>query len=382
MDILIAGAGIGGLTAAIALQRAGHNVKIAERAKELKAVGAGIALAGNAMRALHHIGVGELVEQVGVELNTAEIVIPSGKVIARTILTQPINGKALVGRTLLRADLHQLLLEALQTNTLYTNLTVAGFRQSTEKVQLNFTDGSIWEGDLLIAADGIHSTIRKQILPEVEPRYAGYICWRGVTEVNPDFHALRFTETWGIEGRFGVCPVSDDRVYWYACINAATPNDSRYQNWSVADLKKQFAGYHNPVNELLTATLPSQLMLNPIIDLSPLQQLAYGRVLLLGDAGHATTPNLGQGACQAIEDAVLLPQFLSTATTVEKSLNAFSAIRLPRTTTIVERSWLLGKVAQTESRVLAGIRNLLMQLTPESAARKQLKFIHDVDFGR
>ncbi|MGL5892165.1 MAG: FAD-dependent monooxygenase, partial [Bacteroidia bacterium] len=142
---------------------------------------------------------------------------------------------------------------------------------------------------------------------------------------------------------------------------------------------KQFAGYHYPVKELLAATDSSQVMHNDIIDIAPLSQLAFGRVLLLGDAGHATTPNLGQGACQAIEDAVLLPKFLSASSTVEQSLKAFSDLRLPRTTKIVERSLLLGKIAQTDNKLLAVFRNLFMQLTPESIARKQLEFIHDVD---
>jgi 2-polyprenyl-6-methoxyphenol hydroxylase-like FAD-dependent oxidoreductase len=381
MNILIAGAGIGGLTAAVALQRAGHQVRIAERASEIKAVGAGLALAGNAMRALHSIGAGELTEQAGKPLEKAEILVPSGKVIARTNLTKPINAHTLIGRTLLRADLHQLLFNLLPVNTVYTGLTVQRFAESENGVQLIFSDGTSWQGDLLIAADGINSVIRKQLLPDGKPRFSGYTCWRGITAPIVNTDSIKFTETWGVKGRFGICPLKDNRVYWYACVNTPKENDPAYQTWTPDDLKKQFSGYHYPINELLAATDSTQVMHNDIADIVPLQQLAFGRVVLLGDAGHATTPNLGQGACQAIEDAVILPKFISDSASVEASLKAFSELRLPRTTKIVERSLLFGQIAQTDNRLLAGIRNLLMQLTPESISRKQIEFIHHVDFG-
>ncbi len=363
------------------MQRAGHQVRIAERASEIKAVGAGLALAGNAMRALHSIGAGELTEQAGKPLEKAEILVPSGKVIARTNLTQPINGHTLIGRTLLRADLHQLLFNLLPVNTVHTGLTVQRFAESENGVQLIFSDGTSWQGDLLIAADGINSVIRKQLLPDVKPRFSGYTCWRGITAPIVNTDSIKFTETWGVKGRFGICPLNDNRVYWYACVNTPKENDPAYQNWTLDELKKQFSGYHYPVNELLAATDSTQVMHNDIVDIVPLQQLAFGRVVLLGDAGHATTPNLGQGACQAIEDAVILPKFISDTASVEASLKAFSDLRLPRTTKIVERSLLFGQIAQTDNRLLAGIRNLLMQLTPESISRKQIEFIHHVDFG-
>jgi 2-polyprenyl-6-methoxyphenol hydroxylase-like FAD-dependent oxidoreductase len=378
MKILIAGAGIGGLTAAIALQRAGHEVKIAERAPELKAVGAGIALAANALIALKSIGAGAEVVAAGSLINKALILSRSGKVISANDFSHP-SGK-MHTYTLHRAELHELLRSKLFPGTLHTGKAVSHFSETTAGIELHFTDNSAWQGDLLIAADGIHSIIRRQILPNSTHRYAGYTCWRGVTAANVDTSRIPFSETWDTAGRFGICPLTNNRVYWYACINTPHENDPRFAAWKLSDLQNHFAGFHYPVAQLLAATPPAQLMHNDIIDLKPLQSLAYGRVLLLGDAGHATTPNLGQGACQAIEDAVFLPSFLQTASEVEQSLQRFSAMRLPRTTKIVEQSLRIGKLAQAESPLLAAMRNALMRILPSSLASRQLQFLYNVSF--
>lgn len=378
MKILIAGAGIGGLTACIALQRAGHEVKIAERATELKAVGAGIALAANAISALKSIGVGEDVIAAGALIDKALILSRSGNVISANDFAHP-SGK-MHTYALHRAELHELLRSKLLPGTLHTGKTVSHFSETTTGIELHFTDGSAWQGDLLLAADGIHSTIRRQLLPQVAHRYAGYTCWRGVTAATVDSTRIAFSETWDTAGRFGICPLNGNRVYWYACINTAFENDPRFAAWKLRELQNHFAGFHYPVAQLLAATPDTQLMHNDIIDLPPLQSLAYGRVLLLGDAGHATTPNLGQGACQAIEDAVLLPSFLTSAEAVEQGLRNFSAVRLPRTTRIVEQSLRFGKLAQTDSRLLAAMRNTLMKIMPSSLASRQLQFLYDVSF--
>ncbi|MCA6363365.1 MAG: FAD-dependent monooxygenase [Bacteroidetes bacterium] len=378
MKVLIAGAGIGGLTAAIALQRAGHEVQLAERAPELKAVGAGIALAANAISALKSIGAGEEVIAAGSLIDKALILSRNGNVISANDFSHP-SGK-MHTYTLHRAELHELLRSKLLPGTLHTGKTVSHFSETAAGIVLHFTDNSAWQGDLLLAADGIHSTIRRQLLPHVAHRYAGYTCWRGVTAATVDTTRIAFSETWDTAGRFGICPLTNNRVYWYACINTSQENDPRFAAWKLSELQNHFAGFHYPVSQLLAATPPAQLMHNDIIDLKPLQSLAYGRVLLLGDAGHATTPNLGQGACQAIEDAVLLPAYLTTADTVEQSLRSFSAMRLPRTSRIVEESLRVGKLAQTDSRLLAAMRNALMRILPSSLASRQFQFLYDVSF--
>jgi len=218
-------------------------------------------------------------------------------------------------------------------------------------------------------------------LPECKPRYAGYTCWRAVIDATPgDLNLDTVSETWGKAGRFGIVPLTNNRIYWFACINAPQYDLSK-KEYTVKDLQNHFKGYHQPIPKLLSLTKDSQLIWSDIIDLEPLKQFAFDNVLLMGDAAHATTPNMGQGACMAIEDAVILSNMLGNNEDVKSTFKHFELRRINRTTKIVEGSWRVGQLAQLDNALLIGLRNIALQLTPPRVAEKQMKFITDISFA-
>ncbi|HNE29135.1 MAG TPA: FAD-dependent monooxygenase, partial [Saprospiraceae bacterium] len=246
------------------------------------------------------------------------------------------------------------------------------------RLSLQFADGSAHATDCLIVADGIHSAIRSQLAPDAVTRYAGYTCWRAVID-DPGLSLSAATETWGKHGRFGIVPLAGGKIYCFACINAPQ-NDPRMAAMRVAELKKIFSGYHAPIPAILEQWRDDQLIWNDLADLKPLDRFAYGRVVLIGDAAHATTPNLGQGACQAIEDAVILAEMLKKHSDPEQAFRAYEQKRLPRTRFIVETSRRMGAIAQWQNPLLVCLRNVLFRLIPQSVNEKQLHQLLSVRF--
>jgi 2-polyprenyl-6-methoxyphenol hydroxylase-like FAD-dependent oxidoreductase len=378
----IAGGGIGGLSLAIAMQRKGYDVTVYESASVMKPLGAGLALAANAIKAFHEIGIGPEILKAGRKLKSLQIKDEKGIILSSANSEQLADKLGVTNNfTIHRADLHEVLLSRLKPGSIQLGKGILDFTQDDDKVVLKFADGSIVATDYLIAADGIHSKIRKKLLPESTPRYAGYTCWRAVIENVPkgfDFETT--SETWGSEGRFGIAPLSNNRVYWFACVNAPQ-NDPIMKEFKTEDLISWFRNFHEPIPQLLKQTRNDQLIWSDIIDLKPLKQFAFDKVVLIGDSAHATTPNMGQGACMAIEDAVILANMIEASENAEIAFKLFESKRIARTTRIVENSWSLGKVAQLRNPILVGLRNTAVKWTPSSVTEKQMKFITDISFS-
>jgi 2-polyprenyl-6-methoxyphenol hydroxylase-like FAD-dependent oxidoreductase len=377
----IIGGGIGGLSLAIAMQRKGFHVTVYENTPVIKPLGAGLGLAANAVRAFTEIGISEDVLEAGSVLKKVSIKNQQGKVLAQTD-SQKISKKYNVVNnfTIHRADLHDVLLRHLSEGSLQLGRCCVDFVQDKSGVKLTFQDGSISEADYVIACDGVHSLFRKKLLPESKPRYAGYTCWRAVIDNVPAGVDLNETsETWGQGSRFGIAPLNNNRLYWFACVNAPE-NDQQKRSYGIKELSKHFSEFHSPIPEILQHTKDHQLIWNDIIDIKPLKRFAFERILLMGDAAHATTPNMGQGACMAIEDAAILANTIADSQSVEAAFATFEQKRIHRTTTIVNESWQLGRVAQWENKLLILLRNILLQLTPSSVAEKQIRFIQNVTF--
>lgn len=375
----IVGGGIGGLTLGIALQRKGYNVSIFEGAPALKPLGAGITLAGNAVKALVQIGIAEQVVAAGKILQALIIKDQKGNILTQSNAEELSRKFGVINSfSIHRGDLQNILLSQLQPGTLTTGKRLLDFNQTSSGVTLFFEDGTSITTDYLIACDGIHSVARKKLLPQSQTRYSGYTCWRAVIDTPPSNLPVNETsETWGKGSRFGIVPLSNNKLYWFACINARK-NDPLLREFKIPDLLTYFSNYHSPVASILKNTRNEQLIWGDIIDLKPLKQFAFGKIVLAGDAAHATTPNMGQGACMAIEDAAILSNCIEEYSTVEEAFQKFEAKRIARTTKIVNDSWTIGKIAQLENGMLMQMRNLLIKLTPSSVSEKQVKFLTDV----
>jgi 2-polyprenyl-6-methoxyphenol hydroxylase-like FAD-dependent oxidoreductase len=173
-------------------------------------------------------------------------------------------------------------------------------------------------------------------------------------------------------------PLANGRAYWFACLNSATARNPEFQRFTLADLQRHFGHFHAPIPQVLARTRPEQLLWGDILDLRPLPQFHFGRVLLLGDAAHATTPNMGQGAGMAVEDAAMLGRCLQEIPHDWPAAFAlFTTRRRPRTTRIVEQSWQLGKAAQLTSAPLVALRNWVMRHLPRRLNQQQMAFLYE-----
>lgn len=378
MNVTITGAGIAGLTTAIALERIGIKATIFEATPVIKPLGAGIVLAANAMRALQKIGIADDIIARGRQLSAFSIYEKNGRLINRTDSTAMSAKYGLDNFAIHRAALQEVLLLKTGNKNIYTGRRAVAAEQSDDKIILAFEDGSTHETDLLIVADGIHSVIRKQLVPSSINRYAGYTCWRAVIKTN-SLQLTESAETWGKEGRFGMVQLAEDMIYWFACINAS-PNDRDIKNFTVRDLQNKFKDFHDPIPDVLSLTKNEDLIWNDIIDIKPINQFAFGNIVLTGDAAHATTPNLGQGACQAIEDAVILADELHKNPDTRVALKQFEKRRVSKTHYITNTSWMLGKLAQFENSFGITLRNFLLRSLPASVNEKQIRKIYKVDF--
>lgn len=347
---LVIGGGIGGLTATLALRQANFDVQTFESVPEIKVVGAGLAIWSNALRSLRQIGLADAIQAAGKPAAYRVIRATSGEILTRVLVNQISNGADTSLTHLHRGDLHMVLLKAVGESTIQMGVRCVGFRQDDKHVWARFADGSEVQGDLLIGADGVHSVLRHQLFSNARLRLVGQSSWRGLAQIDdPQFMEGGAGETWGIGQRIGLIPMSHGKVYWFLTRNA--PPGGGLQG--TADEKKQrlqefVKGWHEPIPSMLQATEAQTIIHTELNELAPLEQWHKGRVVLLGDAAHAMTPNLGQGACQAIEDAVTLGQCLQETEDVAASLALYQSKRIPRANRVVADSRRFGEVAHNE----------------------------------
>ncbi len=373
--VLIAGGGIGGLTTAIALKRAGFDVAIYERAPALVEVGAGLTIFANAIHALRQIGLGHIIDRIGQPMRSASFLSWDGRAIFQTPLQALRKQYGVPMVAVHRADLQAALLAELEPGVLQTDATCEGFEQDDKHVRLRLSNGREASGDLLIGADGLRSVIRAQMFGAGEPRYAGYTAWRGIAHYTlPAGTEHDVTETWGAGKRFGVAPLTDGRVYWFGTLN--TPENMHNSPGEMKrDLLALFGTCHAPAPALIEATDEAAILRNDIYDRPPLATWSQRRVTLLGDAAHPMTPNMGQGACQAIEDAAILARCLTAEMSFASALKAYEARRLKRANAVVADSRRIGRLGQIEQHWARSARDTVFRALPSSIFLRQLQTV-------
>lgn len=371
MKIIVIGAGITGLATALALRKAGIEVEIYEKVAELCEVGAGISLWPNAIRALERLGLGEAIRERSISYARTAILRSDGRVITESSFDEMAAALGSAVVVLHRAELLRMLSEPIQ-DVIRLDRRCTGFEDQGDSVVARFADGSEDRADALIGADGLHSVVRAQMHPNEAIRYSGYTAWRSVCKF--DTARMIVSESWGAGRRFGVVQMSGGFVYWYATKNAP-PGESDRPGRAKQDLLETFRGWHNPIAELISVSEESAILRNDIEDRDPLSEWGGGRVTLAGDAAHPMTPNLGQGGCQGIEDALVLARALNSGSSLSAALRDYERQRIARTTPIVLRSRQVGRIGQLQNPLACRVRDLVLGRVPSSVTLRQLQSI-------
>ncbi|MFF0739249.1 FAD-dependent monooxygenase [Streptomyces sp. NPDC004111] len=367
----VIGGGIGGLAAAIGLHRIGWHVTVVERAATLADAGAGISLAANGLRALDELGVGDAVRRAARGQYRGGTRTPDGSWLTRMdgAALERAVGTPIVG--IRRATLHRLLREALPAETLLTGSEAGRVRRTGPgTVRVDCGERAL-DADLVVAADGIGSRVRGLLFPDHPgPVHSGSTVLRALTE-DPVELPTDFELTWGRGAEFGHIALQDGRAEWHAVLGL--PQGTRFAD-PLGELRRRFGDWHEPVPALLAATRPAAVLHHDIGELrTPLPSYTVGRIALLGDAAHAMTPYLGQGACQALEDAVALAAALATGPTVDTALARYDTERRPRSQRVARAARQAGRMGQQLSHPVAvALRNTAMRLTPSRAATRMI----------
>lgn len=372
--IAIIGAGIGGLTTALAFKQKGFDVTVYESAAEIKPVGAGIGIANNAMQVFKKLGIHKKIENAGVKVSSMNITDENLRPLSVMDLNEFEIKYGVCNVSIHRAVLQNILAEEIGFENIKLSKRLLKIEQS-DSVKLSFEDSSIVTADVVIAADGIKSVVRNQLFDPSQIRDTNQICWRGVSKtVLKNHYKNKAIEAWGKGKRFGFVQINNQDTYWYAVINESLVN--QHQN----DLHDLFKDFNNDVINIIENTSEDTVIKNRILDLKPIHKWYHKKVCLLGDAAHATTPNLGQGACQAIEDAYALAELYNPEKSIETVFEEYQNLRIKKAHKIVNSSWQVGKMAHIENDIAIYFRNLLMRSVPSSMNNNQLRNMFDIDY--
>jgi salicylate hydroxylase len=346
--ILLAGAGLGGLSAASCLMKAGHAVEIYEQAAELSEVGAGIQISANAMHVLRDLGLEDAIRGVGVHPGAYVFRLhDTGEVIQRFSLSdehEKMHGAPYT--QLHRADLHDILAARARQadpDVIRLNRRVTGFEERADGVTLRFADGSSARGDLLIGADGLKSAVRKQFLGDAPATYTGDAAWRITVPTDrlpPNLLEKVMSVFMGPGGHVVCYYLRSGKLLNF--VGLVETDEVSEESWTVKTtwdkLKAAFVGWHPIIQTIIDAADKDQCYLWSLFNRPPIRNWSTGRVTLLGDAAHPTLPYLAQGAVMAIEDGAVLTRALAMTNSIPEALQLYQRNRVDRTARIVLQS--------------------------------------------
>ena len=338
LKVIVVGAGMGGLTTAIAMQQAGYDVEIYDRVSALRPAGAGISLWSNGVKVLNRLGLGDAIATIGGPMeHMAYYEGKTGNLLTGFSLSPLVARVGQAPYPVARTDLQQMLLAAVGAERVQLNKRCVAIEQTPDSATAIFEDGHRATGDVVIGADGTHSIIRKHVLGSpTERRYVGYVNWNGLVPVSDELAPPNSWDIYVADGqRASVMPVGNNHFYFFLDVPLPKGTENRPENYR-QELSEHFKGWANPVQALIQQLEPSKTNRVEIHDIEPLKTLVNGRVALIGDAAHSTAPDLGQGGCQAMEDAWTLANWLFTTNiSVTDALERYQSSRLERVAQII-----------------------------------------------
>lgn len=339
LKVVVIGAGIGGLTSGIALSQAGYEVEIYDRVKEMRPVGAGISLWSNGVKVLNRLGLGEKMAQIGGLMDRMQYRTMTDELLNDIDLMPLIHQVGQRPYPVARRDLQSMLLEEFP-GRVNLDYKCVGVEEDETGVTAFFENGHQARGDLLVAADGVRSVLRSYVLgEEIEPQYGGYVNWNGLVTADEN---LAPKNSWVIYvgdcKRASMMPVGGDRFYFFFDVPLPKGTSADPDNYKT-ELKEHFQNWAKPVQTLIDRLDPDSVARLEIHDVGPIDRFVKGRVALLGDSAHTTCPDMGQGGCQAMEDALVLTNYLiSTNLGVEYALKRYEIERTERANAIVRKA--------------------------------------------
>jgi len=341
MNVVIIGAGMGGLTTGIALKKFGHQVRIFEQTEKILPVGAAISLWSNGVKCLNYLGLTDKIAKLGGQMDDLAYVDGlTGDVMTQFSLLPLIEEVGQRPYPVARADLQNMLMDEFGRDQIYLGKKMVSLEDKADYVEVHFADGSSTQADLLIGADGTHSLTRTYVLgQQVQRRYAGYVNWNGLVEISEDLAPAQQWTTYVGEGkRASLMPVADGKFYFFLDVPLPAGLDNNRDEYKKL-LKQYFVDWCQPVQQLIERLDPQKTNRVEIHDIEPFTQFYKGRVVILGDAAHSTTPDIGQGGCQAMEDAIYLARSLQINTLgLEDALRRYQNKRNERANELVLRA--------------------------------------------
>ena len=365
--VLIVGGGPGGLVTALALRRAGIEPLVIERAPGHRALGAGVSLWPNAMKLLRHWGIGPAIEARGAIARDTTISTWSGRPLV-TVDAGRLEARFGAPLVVIHcASLQTVLRTALGSDTLHLGADCVGLEQDARGVSVVLRDGRRHQADLVIGADGARSTVRTMVVDDPPPRYGGITAWRGVVPLDRrSADAMLTGQWWGSGAVFGVARLGANQAYWWAtarCDGTAggTPDHEK------ADLLRWFGHWDPAIPAMIDASVPEAIARTPLgYRPAPAPRIA-GRIALLGDAADLTSPSLGQGACQAIEDAAAVVDSLVHQRDETLALERYSDVRRRHIRVVVRRARRLSHLSHLENPLATTVRNAVLPTAARGA---------------
>jgi len=358
--IAIIGGGIAGLTFARSFKSKEYEIHIFEKKDQFGEIGAAISVFPNALCVMDELGILNSILESSGQFKTVYLKTDKGTILSKS---EPKSDYPVI--CIHRAVLHSILLENIDAK-LYQNYTLKDLSHlENGKINLTFSTGETQVFDAVIGADGVHSVVRKYIINDGDPIFRGYNIWRGVVKTN--FEIGYASETFGKGQRVGIVPIKDGVYGWWATCNEAYMQDDKPET-TKEKLNRLFGNWHYPIPDFINNT--EHILKNSLIDRKPKKGWTKGNVILIGDAAHPTTPNLGQGGCMAIEGAYILAKSIKKYGLTQKAYDRYEELQYTRSENIVNESLKLGKMGQLENPILIFLRNTAFKLMPSNVAMK------------